>query len=194
MSEHVLTAPPPPSQQRRRVEVWKWVGWCAGYMVSTHGRLRTERRRNGLPGICRPWRIVGGSVRKKSGYVFVALSPAPGRTVHVQLHRLVLEAFRGPCPEGMETRHLNGMKTDNRLPNLCWGTPVENTADRIRHGTHARGEAHANAKLTAELVRLMRAWRAGGMTWRQVAEAAGVSESTARAACEGDGRNWRHVV
>jgi HNH endonuclease len=39
------------------------------------------------------------------------------------VHRLVLEAFAGPCPEGAEPRHLNGDRADNRWPqNLEWVT------------------------------------------------------------------------
>ncbi len=57
----------------------------------------------------------------------------------VQIHRLVLEAFVGPCPEGMECRHLDGDGTNNRLENLAWGTPKENSADRRRHGTQVCG-------------------------------------------------------
>ena len=51
------------------------------------------------------------------------------------VHRLVLEAFVGPCPDGMECRHLDGNPGNNRLENLAWGTPKENAADSIRHGT-----------------------------------------------------------
>lgn len=52
------------------------------------------------------------------------------------VHRLVLEAFVGPCPPGKQCRHLNGDKADNKLTNLAWGTPSENNYDRVRHGTH----------------------------------------------------------
>ena len=56
---------------------------------------------------------------------------------HTRLvHRLVLEAFVGPRPEGMVARHLNGDPGDNRLENLAWGTQSENNYDKVRHGTH----------------------------------------------------------
>ncbi len=56
-----------------------------------------------------------------------------------QVHRLVLETYVGSCPEGMVCRHLNGDPADNRLKNICWGTPSENVHDAIRHGTHRTG-------------------------------------------------------
>lgn len=51
------------------------------------------------------------------------------------VHRLVLEAFVGPCPEGMEGCHIDGDGTNNRLDNLRWDTHVGNVKDSIRHGT-----------------------------------------------------------
>ena len=38
----------------------------------------------------------------------------------------------------MEVRHLNGVRTDSRLANLQYGTPAENAADMVRHGTACR--------------------------------------------------------
>lgn len=52
------------------------------------------------------------------------------------IHRMVLEAFVGPCPPGMEVLHINGVRDDNRLANLRYGTRSENMIDALRHGTH----------------------------------------------------------
>jgi hypothetical protein len=51
-----------------------------------------------------------------------------------RVHRLVLEAFVGPCPPGHECRHLDGNPANNQLSNVVWGTPAQNAADRRRHG------------------------------------------------------------
>ncbi len=53
------------------------------------------------------------------------------------VHRLVLLAFVGTRPNGMAVRHLNGIKTDNRLSNLVYGTYSENNHDIVRHGRNA---------------------------------------------------------
>jgi hypothetical protein len=52
----------------------------------------------------------------------------------------------------MQCRHLDGNRSNNRLDNLAWGTPLENGADKARHGT-AKGERNGRAKLTAAKVR-----------------------------------------
>lgn len=68
------------------------------------------------------------------------------------IHRLVLEAFIGPCPKGMECRHLDGDKQNNKLDNLKWGTHSENQQDAVKHGTHYTlgrcGEQHPQSKLS----------------------------------------------
>lgn len=72
------------------------------------------------------------------GYLYVNLTPPEGgRYKTFRVHRLVLEAFVGPCPEGMECRHLNGVRNDNRLANLAWGTKEENYADCRAHGSYS---------------------------------------------------------
>lgn len=54
----------------------------------------------------------------------------------VEVHRLVLLAFFGPCPEGMEGCHTDGDHTNNDVRNLRWDTRRENNLDAVRHGTH----------------------------------------------------------
>jgi DNA-binding CsgD family transcriptional regulator len=78
------------------------------------------------------WQPASCSINR-SGYQ--VLSRASGATGNTLVHRVVLEAFIGPCPPGLQCRHLNGNPADNRLDNLCWGTPAQNTEDKRRHGT-----------------------------------------------------------
>lgn len=84
------------------------------------------------------------------GYARVHIErPAPACMVKV--HRLVLESFVCPRPEGAECRHLNGDPSDNRLANLRWGTSADNKADQRAHGTMSW------AKLTDAQVAAIRA-------------------------------------
>lgn len=115
-------------------EIWKGIpGFTGSYEVSNCGRVRSLSRqvqckdgafRTFHGRILKPWRSVGG-------YNQVYL---PGRKPKL-VHRLVLEAFVGPAPEGTECRHLDGDKENNRLDNLQWSTHVENERDKKAHGT-----------------------------------------------------------
>lgn len=116
----------------------------------------------------------------KRGYCIVNITPFEGRGYKTfRVHRLVLTAFVGPCPEGMECRHLNGNKTDNRLENLCWGTQEENRQDTRDHGTYKKGENHHRAKLTNEQVKeIRRRYDAGGVSQKELADEFGAGQGT----------------
>tara|TARA_R100001198_G_scaffold86436_1_gene61078 strand:+ start:2331 stop:2834 length:504 start_codon:yes stop_codon:yes gene_type:complete len=59
------------------------------------------------------------------------------------VHRLVLIAFVGDCPKGMQCLHADNNPANNNLSNLSWNTPKKNheTIDR-------KGERNGRAKLT----------------------------------------------
>jgi hypothetical protein len=81
-----------------------------GYQVTSDGRV---------------WSDVSGKFLKTSpdarGYFQVNLYREK-RPTHILVHTLVLIAFVGPRPSGMECRHLNDNPQDNGLDNLRWGT------------------------------------------------------------------------
>jgi hypothetical protein len=121
------------------VEHWRGVvGYEGLYQVSDLGRVRSldrwVKRRTNNGGW---WRqFIPGKVLKSESprcvYLGVTLRKN-GSTKWFRIHRLVLGAFVGPCPEGMEGRHLDDCPTNNRLDNLAWGTRRENMADTARH-------------------------------------------------------------
>jgi len=116
--------------------VWLPVPQYEGfYEVSDDGEVRSVGRKVKCYG---GFRTIKGKVLKPSlsddGYHVVSISRGDHKQETVHVHRIVLLAFVGPCPEGMETRHDDGSRTNNRLSNICWGTPEENWIDRKRHG------------------------------------------------------------
>lgn len=67
---------------------------------------------------------------EKDGYLVVGLR-ANGMLTQKRVHRLVAEAFIDNPLNKTQVNHINELKTDNRLDNLEWSTPKENT----NHGT-----------------------------------------------------------
>lgn len=177
-------------------EEWRpVVGWEGLYEVSNLGRVRGVDRRVPAPAQGST-RFVRGCVLRQvgtrsDGYMQVGLRRGGKLGSSYLVHRLVLEAFVGARPDGMECRHLNGVATDNRLVNLAWGTPLENARDRVRHGTQVRGEAQGSAKLTADDVLAIRAARATGESIRSLAARYGVQLMTISLAASG--KSWRHL-
>jgi hypothetical protein len=101
-----------------------------GYEVGTDGNVWS-------------WRGPGGKVTErhllipkttKKGYKIVTLRSKLNGNRRFFVHRLVLLAFIGPCPGGMECCHWNGDPADNRLSNLRWDTHKANCADTVRNG------------------------------------------------------------
>lgn len=121
-----------------------------------------------------------------SGHVTVGLGRRNSRLVH----QLVLEAFVGPRPTGMESLHRNGIANDNKLPNLHWGTRSENLLDAVAHGTKRIGSRHNMAKLKEADIPVIRA-QFGKRTYQSIADDYGVSEATIRQIKTG--YSWKHV-
>jgi hypothetical protein len=118
---------------------------------------------------CGPWKKLRTTLQTKSGHLSVALY-LNGKRTDVSVHALVLTAFRGPCPEGMEGCHFPDRNpANNALTNLRWDTSKGNQADRIKHGTTNRGERCGMSKLTSNQVLDIRRRVAEGQTYKKVA-------------------------
>lgn len=71
--------------------------------------------------------------RPTGGHRRVTLS-RNGVVAYKYIHRLVLEAFVGPCPEKHEGCHRDDDCENNSVSNLYWGTRKQNMADALRNG------------------------------------------------------------
>lgn len=112
-----------------------------------------------------------------------------GRPKDFYVHRLICEAFHGPCPPLNECRHDDGNKLNNAASNLSWGTKQENASDRTRHGTETRGTDQRKAVLNESLVRSIRDDnRSNG----EIARELGVTRECVRDARSG--KTWGWVV
>lgn len=150
-----------------------------GYSVSDCGEAYTHRKRF-------------GKGRGHGGYWYVAVSTDRGQR-SIPLHVLLTDAFIGPCPEGKQVRHLDGIPGNNHLENLCYGTVKENAEDRIECGNHTIGERHGRALLTEEDVHFIRRlYHDGQWTIAAIARRHSRGESTIRDIVKG--KHWKHVL
>lgn len=101
------------------------------YEVSNYGRVRSldriDSRGNRAHG-----RILRQEVRP-TGHLRVTLCRG-GKAKRIFVHRLVLTAFIGPVPVGMQACHNDGNPANNVPANLRWDTIVANARDRRIHG------------------------------------------------------------
>jgi hypothetical protein len=143
------------------------------------------------------WSIHSGKWKKLkpsvggSGYLQVYLCEK--HKPHFRMvHTLVCAAFHGPRPEGLEVRHLNDVKDDNRSENLAWGTPKENKGDARVSGRLTTGERSGNTRLTTEDVRRIRQFAAAGEKQQSIADRFGITHSSVSAiVCK---KRWAHVA
>lgn len=161
------------------------------HRVGDDGSVWSRVKRGSHGGRETAWRRLNGHLAH-CGHIYVSL----GRCGSFLAHRLVLQAFRGPCPEGQECLHIDGDPGNNRLSNLRWGTPKENGEDMVRHGVSPRGERHGLAKLTEGMVRAIMAERdRSGAGARSIAALLGLPAAM-RGAVGGviRGQTWNHVT
>lgn len=162
-------------------EIWKPIPGWTGYEVSDHGKVRS---------------LVGGKPRllkiqlQPTGHYRTHLT-ANKKTKGLFVHRLVLEAFVGPCPHGKtDCAHLDGNPANNHVSNLMWATRQENMQHRIDHGRNTVGK-DIKVKMNAERVIEMRMAYKGGANLKELAAQFGISTTQARGIVRGVW--WRSV-
>lgn len=157
------------------------------YRVGTDGSVQRWRKKPNGDGCY--WRPLAPQ-RHSCGYLMVHFYGNTKRYPRY-VHRLILEAFVGPCPPGMEACHLNGDRTDNRVENLRWDTRTNNHADKKIHGTLAEGSRIGNSKLHESNIEPIRRLAAMGIYQRQIADAFGVTQVLVSRIV--NGQIWDHV-
>lgn len=136
------------------------VGWEGLYQVSSSGQVRSLNRTYATNN---QWgsftRTLKGRLLKPQlhpcGYLSVRLVSRHKSCTYL-IHRLVATAFLGIPDKGLEVCHNDGNKQNNNVANLRWDTRLNNSKDRLKHGTVLTGTKNPAAKLTALQVELIK--------------------------------------
>ena len=160
---------------------WRILPTLPDFAVSSAGFIKRFRNKRNS----RPDGIIKGHIIN-SGYLVVRLN-FQGRVYSRLIHRLIAEAFWGPCPKGQEVNHRNHNKMDNSAMNLEYITRSAN----LIHSEAYRGERNGQAKLTTAQVFEIRRLHAEGLGYKRLAKRLGLSWSLVRNAASG--RTWKYL-
>lgn len=175
-------------------ETWKQIPGYDGYEVSDFGNVRSyylkgnhKRKRAKYP------RLLKTVPKKNGGYQTVSLKrDGQAKYQHVSVHRLVMLAFAGPCPEGKEVAHLNGDHSDARFSNLAYATHQENEFHKTLHGTDGAGERNSAAKLQGWQVAEIKYLAEKSIPQGKIAELFDLDHKAVSEILRE--RNWRHTA
>lgn len=172
---------PIPTDNIRSSEEWlPVVGFELLYLVSRWGQV---------------FSLISDKVLKPGahtrGYVQLTLCKN-GRYYNKLVHRLVMEAFVGPCPEGMQVNHKDGDKLNNCLSNLEYVTKSENEKHAHKTGLkNQAGSLNGYSFFIEKDIPIIRQRYSDGETQQFIADDYGVCRETIRAIV--NRKNWKNV-
>jgi hypothetical protein len=153
-------------------ERWRAAHGFPAYEVSNLGRVRRAAREGTK-------RHLPAKIMRPAGrhYLHLDLRDTAGIKRTVDVHRLVLEAFRGPRPPGRVSNHRDGNKKNNRVGNLEWITRSGNAQHALQVlGFQPRhGDEHPHVRHSDADVAKAREMRRQGALIREIAERFGTS-------------------
>jgi hypothetical protein len=114
------------------MEEWRnIIGYENKYQISNLGQVRS------LPWIRRPHLLILRTVPDRHGYPTIDLY-LNGKCKRYRVHILMIKAFKGETPEGMECRHLDDNKLNCTTENVIWGTRSQNLHDSYKNNPYLR--------------------------------------------------------
>lgn len=103
-----------------------------------------------------------------------------------------MQAYVGLCPEGFQCCHNDGNPANNKLENLRWDTPKNNTADKRKHGTINYGEKNPLAKLNKSKINRIKALKkTTNLSYSEIGRIYEVDHSTIYKIIKN--KRWKHL-
>lgn len=166
-------------------EAWQILLDFPDYAVSNIGRvMRATDGRGGT---------YAGKILKqrndKDGYKQIHLCKNK-KAYNKRVHRLVMQAFTGPCPEGHVVNHMDGVKDNNNWLNLEYVTRQGNEDHARKAGLTPRGRRQHLVKLTEKDVFRVVLLEVSGMRQRDIAKKFGVCYATVNELLAGVSWSW----
>lgn len=157
------------------------------YKISSHGKVKRMTRCTNT--------YVGKILKPRpdsNGYLRVCFYKN-GKGIDFLIHKLVAEAFIGPCPKDKEVNHKDGNKQFNYFKNLEYITHKENIKHAYKLGLNShRGEnCHFSKLIKKDVVRIRSMYETGIYTHENIANEFNVSRraigSIVKRKC------WKHI-
>lgn len=156
------------------------VGHEGAYSVSEYGDIWIQRLRR-----------KGKLQKDRKGYVHYFLSEN-GVQKLTRIHRIVLEAFVGPCPQGMECCHKDNDPLNNHYSNLMWATHRDNMMEFGMMSALGKGESNGTSVLTDKTVKAIRKMaKETHATHREISERYGTTKQNIGRII--NRKRWQHV-
>ncbi len=165
--------------------VYKDIPGFTGYRAGDDGSIWSCWKKEGLGYgggsrqiISSEWKLkIPRVVRRRP---CVSIRNQKGKQVTMAVSHLVLLAFKGPRPNGMEACHDPDRNTlNNAANNLRWDTHKENVADKKKHGTYQCGEKNPFRKLTeVQVAEIRQKYNPPAVTYADLADLFGVRMQT----------------
>ena len=90
--------------------------------------------------------------RLHNGYPCVFIGSRKNKRANYFVHNIISLCYLGEKPNGYQTDHINSIRADNRLQNLQYITPQQNTQKRkTMNGRNVKGYTLKNGKYVAKI-------------------------------------------